>query len=130
MKAILNTLSVLFITLTLSNCTVNAQQEQTNLNAANFEAALKQPNVVLVDVRTPEEYNSGHIKGAQNIDIYAPDFAERMSKLPKDATILMYCRSGGRSGSALSFMKEAGYPNIAHLSGGIGAWMSAGKPVE
>lgn len=76
---------------------------------------------VLLDVRTPAEFNSGSIPGAQNIDFMSPDFQNRIQTLDKDKTYFLYCRSGNRSGSAASIMEKAGFKSF-NLVGGIGAW--------
>lgn len=84
---------------------------------------------VLLDIRTPEEYESGYIEGATQIDYYAADFRQRLSTLDKDASYSIYCRSGNRSGDALSIMEDMGFANVYDLKGGIIAWQGAGLPV-
>jgi len=63
----------------------------------------------LVDVRTPAEYAAGHLEGAINIDIYSPDFEKRLAALDKNAPLYLYCRSGARSGQAMSTAKSLGF---------------------
>src|SRR5688572_17949871 len=80
----------------------DSQQEgKTNphkLNANEFETKLNTtPNAQLVDVRTPEEYNEGHLKGSININYQGNSFAEEVAKLDKTKPTFVYCRSGGRS---------------------------------
>ena len=89
-------------------------------------------DVVVLDVRTPEEYASGHVPGAVNLDINSPGFDQKLSELAPGKTYLVYCRSGGRSTRACSAMAEQKVPAkaIYNLDGGITAWQSAGKPVE
>ncbi|MCB9496684.1 MAG: rhodanese-like domain-containing protein [Fibrobacteria bacterium] len=84
---------------------------------------------LLIDVRTPGEFASGHIPGARMIDFHAPDFQSRVESLPRTAPILLYCRSGNRSGQALSWMETAGFTQVRHLSGGVRTWMSEGRPL-
>jgi len=82
---------------------------------------------LLLDVRTPEEFASGHIAGAVNIPL--DTLESRMSEVPKDQPVVVYCRSGNRSAQAADLLEEAGYSNIRDL-GGITAWTAAGYAVE
>jgi thioredoxin 1 len=84
----------------------------------------------LIDVRTPDEFSSGHLKNAVNIDIHSDDFMDRIAKLDKTKPVMVYCRSGARSSSAAGKMKDAGFKEIYNLDGGISSWTSEGKPVE
>ncbi len=99
------------------------------ITADEFEQLARDTNNVLIDVRTPEEFNSGHIEGARNMNIYGT-FESDIQNLDKAKTYLIYCRSGGRSNSAMQMMKEAGFTTLYDLRGGIGAWQSSGKPVK
>ncbi|MEJ2640410.1 MAG: rhodanese-like domain-containing protein [Desulfosarcinaceae bacterium] len=84
------------------------------------------PDFVLLDVRTPGEYNKGHIPGAKMLDFYQRDFIERLKALDRDKTYLVYCRSGNRSGRTLALMDKLGFKRVAHLAGGILAWQRKG----
>ena len=106
-----------------------ATSECTTLEPAAFADLAGQEGVVLLDVRTPEEFAEGHLEGAVNIDVSAPDFATRVAELDQDATYAVYCRSGNRSQTAMTLMAEAGIENTADLGGGIGAWAQEGLPV-
>lgn len=77
------------------------------------------PNSVLVDVRTPGEFLSGHIDKAVNIDFENQSFISELKKLDTTKTYFVYCRSGNRSGQAVSLMKANGIKNIYELQGGI-----------
>lgn len=101
----------------------NAQQQ---VNVQTFEQAMHQKEVVVVDVRTAEEFNSGHIEGAANIDIYSNTFEQQIKQLSKTKTVLVYCRSGSRSAQAASIIRKNGY-QVMDLAGGVGAWYQAGK---
>lgn len=79
----------------------------------------------LVDVRTPEEYDLGHLDGAVNIDWFAPDFADRFQDIPKDRTIYVYCKKGGRSAKAQEKLRSLGYDHVVDLKGGYEAWEAA-----
>jgi rhodanese-related sulfurtransferase len=77
------------------------------------------PNAMLIDVRTKEEFDSGHIENAVNIDFQDPSFISEIQKLDKDRQYFVYCRSGNRSAQAVSLMKKQGIKNISELEGGI-----------
>ena len=86
---------------------------------------------VLLDVRTPEEYKEGHLKGAINIDVKdSVNFKKKaLVQLPKDKTVMVYCRSGRRSANAAGILAAEGYM-VFSLEGGILAWKEAGKEIE
>lgn len=90
--------------------------------AAEFKTKVENKKVQLIDVRTPKEYNEGHIKDAENIDFYDPTFYNQMNNLNKDEPIYIYCRSGGRSGNAAAQLKEQGFKEVYDLKGGILNW--------
>lgn len=81
----------------------------------------------LLDVRTPEEFASGHIRGAVNIPVDALE--RRLGEVPDDQPIVVYCRSGNRSAQASQILAQAGYTRIYDL-GGINTWTAEGFPVE
>jgi rhodanese-related sulfurtransferase len=85
--------------------------------------------VTLLDVRTPEEFAAGHIAGAENVDFYASDFADRLDALDHGAGYVVYCHSGNRSGQATALMAEKGFTDVTDVDGGIAAWESAGLPI-
>ncbi|MEM6724692.1 MAG: rhodanese-like domain-containing protein [Bacteroidota bacterium] len=78
----------------------------------------------LIDVRTPVEVAQGMIEGAQNIDFKAPDFKDKMLALDKSAPILVYCKSGGRSGKTASMLVEQGFTKVFDLDGGYTAYLA------
>ena len=83
---------------------------------------------VIIDVRTPSEYTSGHIENAVNIDYSASNFRDEADKLDKNKVYLIYCRSGSRSKKALETMKELGFAEVYNLIGGITSWEVEGLP--
>ena len=83
------------------------------------------PNIVVLDVRTPEEYDAGHISGGKNIDFFGSDFESQLSELDRDTPYLLHCKSGGRSTKVLKVMERLGFKNIYHLEGGFDAWKKA-----
>ena len=82
-------------------------------------AELATAGVTVIDVRTPEEYAEGHIEGAQLIDFYSDTFAEEIAALDPDGEYLVYCRSGNRSGQAVSLMQQSGIDQVWDLQGGV-----------
>jgi len=83
---------------------------------------------VIIDVRTPEEYASGRIEKAINLDYYSETFADELDKLDKDKTYLIYCRSANRSGKALDMMAELGFAEVYNMLGGMVRWEAVGLP--
>ncbi|PIW49616.1 MAG: rhodanese-like domain-containing protein [Zetaproteobacteria bacterium CG12_big_fil_rev_8_21_14_0_65_54_13] len=83
---------------------------------------------MLLDVRTQEEYAEGHIAGAILIPVQV--LAERLSEVPHDKQVYVYCHSGARSARASTLLARKGYTNIENMMGGIVAWKAAGYPVE
>lgn len=69
----------------------------------------------LIDVRTPEEFAAGYVKGAVNIDVQSPDFEAQIASLDKEANYNVYCRSGNRSAAAVEMMRNAGFKNVVDL---------------
>jgi phage shock protein E len=88
------------------------------------------PDVVVVDVRTPGEFEGGRIAGAENIDFNAPDFEANLSKLDRETPVLVHCAAGGRSTRSLEVFERLGFQSVTHLDGGLNAWKAAGLPVE
>jgi phage shock protein E len=82
---------------------------------------------LLVDVRSPEEFATGHIPGAVNIAL--PNLPQRMATLPHDQPIILYCRSGARSHEAVKILAQGGFSDI-HDLGGITEWRNQGLPVS
>ncbi len=76
---------------------------------------------VLVDVRTPEEFQQGHLDEALNINLFDPDFDQRFSEMDKDKTIYVYCKVGGRSAKAQERLKAMGFKRVVNLEGGYDA---------
>jgi len=85
---------------------------------------------VILDVRTPGEYAAERIVGAVLLDYRSPSFRRELANLARDATYLVYCRSGNRSAGAVEVMAQRGFTRIYELAGGILAWKRAGLPVE
>lgn len=114
---------------TLAACAGGAESGGETLDADAFAELTASQGVVVLDVRTPEEFASGHLPDAVNIDVSAPDFAARVATLDLDASYALYCRTGNRSATAMQVMQDAGFESLAHLGGGIVAWVDAGGDV-
>ncbi len=86
------------------------------------------PDFVIIDVRTPEEFSEGYIENAINTDFYSEAFPDELNILDKDKSYLIYCRSGGRSGSALDIMEELNFREVYNMTGGLIQWEAEGFP--
>jgi len=84
----------------------------------------------VLDVRTAREFATGHMPGAINLDVNAPDFEQKAAALDKNQTYLVHCAAGVRSAKACGKMSQLHFPNLYNLEGGFRAWEKAGKPVE
>lgn len=87
------------------------------------------PDFIILDIRTPGEFITGHIEGAVLIDFYAKDFLKRMRALDKNKTYLVYCRSANRSTKALSLVKDMGFASLYNMDRGIIGWRQNGFDV-
>lgn len=106
-----------------------AQANYENVDVNGFAALVEDTNVVVLDVRTAEEYSDGHLEKAVNINQAQSDFIQKVKEaLPTEKTIAIYCRSGRRSANAAGRLAAEGYKCV-NLKGGIIAWKEAGMPV-
>lgn len=114
---------------TLGLTSACGQQNFKNVDVKGFSDLLKNPDVVILDVRTAAEFKEGHIENAVNIDQSQNDFVENVKKqFSTDRQIAVYCRSGRRSANAANRLAAEGY-TVVNLSGGILAWREADMPV-
>lgn len=108
----------------------NGQSSQ-KVDVKTFQTNLaKSENALLLDVRTPQEFEERHLANAVNIDINGENFEGQIDKLDKNKTVFVYCLSGGRSTTAAAALAKKGFKNIYNLEGGILAWVNAGNPIE
>ena len=89
---------------------------------------MREDGAFVLDVRTQEEWDAGHIPGATLIPL--DQLASRVSEVPADQPVVVYCRSGNRSKSGRDILTAAGLEQVTSMNGGIGAWQAAGYPVE
>ena len=127
MKNIFLSLSVLV----LVACSCVKQQDGVTLVDSNkFEEQMKEPTSQIVDVRTSEEFNDGHITNAINMDVTSDDFESKIATLDKEKPVMVYCKAGGRSAKAAGILKEKGFKQVYDLDGGMIGWNEAKKPIE
>ena len=88
---------------------------------------IQDTDYILVDVRTIEEYESGHIKDAIHFDFYSELFQKEILSIDKSSSIILYCRTQNRSTKTANYLKENGYKEIAVLEGGISTWIKNGN---
>lgn len=115
----------------LSLLGICAAAPYTNLNVDEFAKLISNKSVVILDVRTKEEFSEGHLEGAINIDVNSPDFTKKVLALniKSDAPIAVYCRSGRRSANACEVLSKEDFKNLSNLTDGILGWIKAGKAV-
>ena len=114
----------LFLTLFVAGSFITAQDTSgTAIGQQRFEKIMKKKKTVILDVRTKEEYKAGFIPKAINYNVLdSMSFIRSVQPLDKKKKYLLYCKSGRRSGKALVMMKQMGFKNVRHFSGGITAW--------
>ena len=99
----------------------------TTQSADEFAKTISDTSVVVLDVRTPAEFASGHIAQAMNIDVEGGAFEQQIASLDKSKTYAIYCHSGRRSANAAKIMSKAGFTSLYNLDGGVTAWANAGQ---
>ena len=109
----------------------NKSVEVSNLSTADFESSMKKaPSKIVLDVRTDEEFKSGHLKGAVNMNVNDPSFNERIKQLDTTQPLYVYCLAGGRSSRAAEILKDMGFPAVYNMEGGMSRWTYENRPVE
>ena len=111
---------------TKTTAEASATKRFRNIDVAEWEKLRKDASVVVLDVRTAEEFADGHMPGAINLDIRGGKFAETLAGLDKSKTYLVHCAVGGRSAKACGQMDGLKFEKVLNLSGGITAWEAAG----
>ena len=105
----------------------SSSESATNQGVTEFAKTVSDSSVVVLDVRTPAEFMSGHLANAINIDVEGMQFNSDVTKLDKSKTYAVYCRSGRRSAIATDEMSKLGFKTLFNLEGGTGAWSAAGQ---
>ncbi|RQO29798.1 hypothetical protein DBR32_14535 [Taibaiella sp. KBW10] len=117
--------------MSLSSCQGGSAASVEKLKATAFETKVKEEGTAqLLDVRTPEEYATGHIEGAVNNNVDAAGFDQNVAHLDKEKPVLVYCKGGGRSADAATKLKALGFKKVYDLEGGMLAWNSNKLPVS
>ena len=124
-----NFMAMAAMALTFTACTpgANNQSAFTSVSVEQFAADIANPQVQLVDVRTPGEHAAGSIPGSMNIDVKSDEFATCASRqLDKERPVAIYCRSGRRSKTAADILVGLGY-KVIELDSGYNGWVEAGR---
>ena len=121
----------LVITLSfVQSCTETKAGEIEQITVEQMSEALEDTSIQLIDVRTGQEYLTGHLKNSHNICVTDDDFEEKAASLDRDKPVYVYCKKGGRSARAAEILKEMGFKKIYDLEGGIVLWEESGQDTE
>jgi len=120
-------IAILASVLLLAGCSTSPSA--MDLSVSEFSSKVTEAGVITLDVRTPGEFNEGHIEGALSVDFQSGNFENEIASLDKSKTYAVYCRSGNRSGQAVKVMSDAGFTDLYNLDGGVIDWASAGLPL-
>ena len=125
METIRNLLVINLLFVLIASCGAKQINDEviTTVDVKKAKELLKE-DIQLVDVRTPGEYEEGHIDNALNIDVTDDAFVKNIEQLDKEKPVMVYCRSGHRSARAAEILKEKGFKKIYNLDGGFMAWES------
>ena len=118
-------LSLIFI----FSCELLNSPEINIISESDFVEILDS-DYTLIDVRTQDEFDLGHIDGAINLDFYSETFQNDILSLPKNETIVLYCRTNNRSSKTANILKENGFKEISVLGGGITEWVKNGNDIN
>jgi thioredoxin 1 len=123
--------SAIVVAAFFSSCGEQAKEStSSDPNVVRFDSLMQAfDNEQLVDVRTPEEYGSGHIEGASNYSWNDSTLQKNISELDPSKPVLVYCHSGKRSASAGEYLRNNGFKQVYELEGGIAGWEAAGQPI-
>ena len=126
---------VLILLIAVGLVTYSCKEENTSnkiqiVTPEEMQELSELEDVQLVDVRTPEEYKEGFIADFQNIDYLSPDFEKEIEKLDKSKPVIVYCKSGNRSGKCAAKMKEKGFVKVYDMEGGIAKWKFKGYDLK
>ncbi|MFB1027029.1 MAG: rhodanese-like domain-containing protein [Flavobacteriaceae bacterium] len=112
------------------SCKINDSSLVQIITFDELEKTYKIDGIQLVDVRTADEYNKGHIKNALNIDFLDSNFELNTQKLDKNKPVIVYCQRGGRSSKSATKLLENAFVKVYNLKGGFSKWLSEGRSVE
>ncbi len=118
-------LSLIFI----FSCELFNSSEINIISESDF-VEIQDSDYILIDVRTKDEFDLGHIDSAINLDFYSETFQNDILSLPKNETIVLYCRTNNRSSKTANILKENGFKEISVLEGGITEWVKNGNDIN
>ena len=128
MKLLKNLLTIIIVCLLFASC--NQVEEQQVLVPQMYKQEIeKADSPQLVDVRTPDEFNEGHLEGAININYHGNKLKEQFAALDREKAVYVYCRSGGRSGKTSAILQDMGFKEVIDMKGGITKWQKEGYKV-
>jgi len=126
-------LAVAFVGFVLLTPAAQSEQQFATVTPREASALIAKhrgdPDFVILDIRTPGEYQNGHIENSIMIDFYSKTFAEEVNRLDRGKTYLIHCRSGNRSTRSMALFEKLQFQKIYHLSAGINGWNSEGLPL-
>lgn len=99
----------------------------TGVGVAEAQRKLSANEAIMIDVRERDEWRAGHVAGARHIPL--GDLAAQLAALPRDRDVLLFCRSGNRSGTATRLLRSEGFERAYNVEGGIIAWTQGGLPL-
>lgn len=114
----------------LFNCKETRSQNLNLISVEEMQELVHLEDMQLVDVRTPAEYNEGHVPNAQNIDFWGENFDAKIDELDKTKPIIVYCKSGGRSAKCALKLAAKGFEKIYDLKGGFSQWKLEKKEIQ
>ena len=117
---------IFFSLLLVFSCQIFESTEINIISDAQY-IEIQDTDYILVDVRTLEEYESGHIQDAKHFDFYSESFQKEILSLDKSSSIILYCRTQNRSTKTANYLKENGYKEVTVIAGGITSWVKNGN---
>ena len=118
---------IYILLLSIFLCSCNEQFKYISVEEFN---GFSDDEFELLDVRTLEEFQSGHILGAINIDFFSTDFIDQIIEFDTNLNLILYCRTDNRSSKSANILADNNYKNIYVIKGGIEQWRSQGNPVS
>ena len=112
----------------LNSCNSSTSENIQYISSSDYILSLSD-NVKLIDVRTPTEFDSGHIQDAVNIDFFSESFQYHILSLNKDSKIILYCRTNNRSSKSADLLKNNGFKDISVIMGGVSEWVKNGNDI-
>lgn len=118
---------------TSNNISLDTTQKIRDINVLDAFKLIQEnkdnPNFIIIDIRTREEFEAGHLENAVLIDYYAENFRDEIGKQDRNKTYLEYCRTARRSTLALEIFKELGFKDVLNMTGGITEWLAQNLPI-